>query len=246
MISFRTLSRRTKPLVIGHRGSPTFARENTLDSFEIAINQGADAIELDLRRTADHHLVIHHDPKIARGLPPLAAMTYRRAKHESRIRGFHLPLLNEIIDLCRDRIALNIELKEAGYERELLQSLDKTYPDESILYTSFLPETIARLKTIAPAITTGLLLGVPRQKVSKAGRTTSKGLDHLTDCNADLILPHKLRARTRTLQRLHRQQIPVIVWTVNSRVSFRRLARLGIAGLITDRPDKLRAFLDSA
>ncbi len=58
----RSLTEMGKCLVIGHRGSPVSARENTLDSFRHAFEVGADGVELDVRRTLDHRLVVHHDP----------------------------------------------------------------------------------------------------------------------------------------------------------------------------------------
>ena len=220
------------------------ARENTLESFELAIEQGADAIELDLRQTVDHHLIVHHDPRIARGLPPLDRMTRAESAREAGNRGFHLPTMAEVFRLCRDRIALNIELKESGLERTLLAAVEGSFPIASVLFTSFLPEAIIRIKELEPRATTGLLLGVPRRLTRGASARPRSAARILADCHADLLLPHKLRAHKRYLTRLREQSIPAIVWTVNSRRSFRRLTDLGIAGIITDRPDKLRAFFD--
>jgi len=245
MIAFDRLDTRTTPLVIAHRGAPTIAHENTLESFDIAIKQGADAIELDLRRTADNTLIVHHDLRISRNLPRLGDQTYRQAGREARKRGFVLPTLEQVFDLCRDRIAINIELKEAGFESQLLEFVRSRFALSSLLFTSFLPEAIAGLKALEPAVTTGLLLGRVKKPLPRTRPRRPRVIDRVAACGADVVLPHKLRARTRFLKRLRDHQQPAIVWTVNSPRTFHRLTTLGVVGIITDRPDLLRTYLDS-
>lgn len=244
MISFRPLDCRTVPLVIAHRGAPTMAYENTLESFELAITQRADAVELDLRLTADNKLIVHHDPKITRALPPLSAMTLSTVRRESKARGFYLPALDEVLELARGRIAVNIELKETGLEDAALRAVKESHVLESILFSSFLPAAIARVKQSEPRAVTGLLLGLPRAVPKSGRRRPLSAAAKAAAVSADFLLPHKLRATKRFLRRLSRRGIPAIVWTVNAPRSYRRLIQQHVAGIITDRPDLLRRQFD--
>src|SRR5580693_1649171 len=120
------------PLVIAHRGASRDAPANTPAAFEAAIALGADAVELDVRRTADGVLVVHHNAS-RRGVP-LTLLTYsalvRLSRHEP-------PTFDAVLDLCAGRIALDVEIKEAGYEVEVIEAASSRFPRDRLLYTSF-------------------------------------------------------------------------------------------------------------
>src|ERR1700692_4296731 len=105
------------PLVIAHRGASRDAPANTPAAFEAAIAVGADAVELDVRRTADVVLVVHHNAS-RRGVP-LTLLTYSALVRLSRNEP---PRLDTVLDLCAGRIALDIEVKEPGYEAEGIEA----------------------------------------------------------------------------------------------------------------------------
>src|ERR1700690_122982 len=113
------------PLVIAHRGASRDAPGNTPAAFEAAIALGADAVELDVRRTADGVLVVHHNAS-RRGVP-VALLTHaalvRRSRHEP-------PTLDTVLDLCEGRIALYVEIKEPGYEAEVIEKAARRFPRE--------------------------------------------------------------------------------------------------------------------
>src|SRR5262245_86787 len=97
----------TRPLVLGHRGSPRRARENTLESFALAREDGADGVELDVHGTRDGGLVVHHDATIE-GFGVLA-------EHDAAgIRAAYpwLPTLAEVLDECRG-LLVNVEIKNS-------------------------------------------------------------------------------------------------------------------------------------
>ena len=92
-------------LIIAHRGGASLARENTLEAFEKAIDLRADMIEFDVRRTRDQRYVIHHDPRIAGKY--LNELTCIEVREIARAMGFHVPELEEALQLVRGRIGLN-------------------------------------------------------------------------------------------------------------------------------------------
>ena len=129
------------PLVIAHRGASRDAPANTPAAFEAAIALGADAVELDVRRTADGVLVVHHNSS-RRGVR-LTLLTYsalvRLSRHEP-------PRLETVLDLCAGRIAVDIEVKEAGFETEVIDAASRRFPRDRLLYTSFEEPVISTIK----------------------------------------------------------------------------------------------------
>ena len=104
------------PLVIAHRGASSDAPENTAAAFEAAIALGVDAVELDVRRTSDGVLVVHHNAS-RRGVP-VAMLTHAALVRRSRNEP---PTLGMVLDLCAGRVAVDVEIKEPGFEAEVIE-----------------------------------------------------------------------------------------------------------------------------
>ncbi len=144
-----------RPRVVAHRGVHTNGiTENTFEAFEAAVNSGAEMIELDVRRTANQELVILHDHKLGQvtladhSLDQFEALTGRRP-----------PLLSEVLDWARGRIALDVELKEDGYLEQLTPLLVE-FQDHGggLIVTSFLERLLVQLADLAPQLQRGLLM----------------------------------------------------------------------------------------
>ncbi len=229
------------PLVIAHRGASREAPENTPAAFEAAIALGADAVELDVRRTSDGVLVVHHNAS-RRGVP-LAMLTYsgllRLSRHEP-------PRFEEVLDLCAGRIAVDIEVKEAGYEAEVIEEASRRFPRDRLLYTSFEESVISTIKRLDADARCGLLLGPGRLR-SRAQRYEGLPFDLAERCGADLLAVHQwlapIRRRNRRvagtglLTEGQARGFPILVWTVDGPQRLRTyLADGRVAGIITDLP----------
>jgi glycerophosphoryl diester phosphodiesterase len=141
-------------LVIAHRGSHTREPENTLAAFGAAVDDGAEMVELDVRRTADEQLAIFHDPEIAG--TALAQLTLAELRDLS---GLEVPVLEDVLAWADAAgIGLDVELKEDGYV-EALAPLLVAFPGRLIV-TSFLDPVLAQLGDLAPEVRRGLLLGL--------------------------------------------------------------------------------------
>src|ERR1700726_5171228 len=184
------------PLVIAHRGASRDAPANTPAAFEAAIALGADAVELDVRRTSDGVLVVHHNAS-RRGVP-LTLLTYsalvRLSRHEP-------PRLDTVLDLCAGRIALDIEVKEPGYEDEVIEAASRRFPRERLMYTSFEESVISTIRRLDPSARCGLLLSPARLR-TLTPRYEALPFDLAERCGADLLAVHQwlapLRLRSRT------------------------------------------------
>jgi glycerophosphoryl diester phosphodiesterase len=229
------------PLVIAHRGASREAPENTPAAFEAAIALGADAVEMDVRRTSDGVLVVHHNAS-RRGVP-LTMLTYSGLV---RLSGHEPPRFEEILDLCAGRIAVDIEIKETGYEAEVIEEASRRFPRDRLLYTSFEESVISTMKRLDADARCGLLLGPGRLR-SRAQRYEGLPFDLAERCGADLLAVHQwlapIRRRNRRvagtglLAEAQARGFPILVWTVDGPQRLRSyLADGRVAGIITDLP----------
>ncbi len=187
-----------------------------MPAFAAAIRMGADMIETDVRRTAGGRLVLHHDPLGAR--PPRDIVE-----------------LDELVELAEGRAALDVELKEAGYEADVLAVLDPR--PAGLVVTSFLPEAVAAVRELDPDVATGLIFR-PGDRRDLAARAEA--------CGAEMVVAHSSSLRPELAAELHRATRPLMVWTVNDR---RRLAAVmglpGVTHVVTDVPDTALAIRDA-
>jgi glycerophosphoryl diester phosphodiesterase len=237
-----------KTIIIAHRGASAFARENTIESFQKAIELGADMIEFDVRRTKDHVLIAHHDAFMEG--KSVRDLVYKEMFKMARDQGFSLAALEEVLQCTRGKIKLDIELKEEGYEKEVVDLLSRYFQKDQFVVTSFHDSCIKRVKENDPEIKAGLILGI--WKPGNLIFTRLSEFFPIRRCKkarADMLVPNWELLKFGFLERVKRKNIPVFVWTVNDEEMIRRLVQdERVAGLITDRPDlaiSLRQKIDS-
>jgi len=239
VVSFTSLIRRKHPLIIAHRGASAVTRENTLDAFATAIEMGADAVEMDIRRTSDGVIVVHHDARIKKARLPIRKVTYKQAAGSAKKLGYHLPTLDEVLTSCAGRISVDLELKEAGHEKSVCDLAFLYFERRHVIFKSFQDRTVCSIKRQYPEAIAGLLLDVGsrvrRGQLGVGLRVTTR----LERCDADFVGPHYSLARRRFIERMQRLNIPVLVWTVDNEKRAARLADYGVQGIITNEPDKI-------
>lgn len=230
------------PLVLGHRGAPRDAVENTLAAFTAAREQGADGVELDVHRTADGALVVHHDA-VAPGLGVLAAHDLAHI----RTALPHVPTLDEVFDVCAG-LLVNVEVKnsppDADFDPEeraaaaVVELVGRRSLHDSVLVSSFHLPTIDRVHAIDPDIRTGYLVIVDPLPLPGLEIAHEHGHAALHPYVAVLGPDHVdgAVARARELG------LALNVWTVNDPAELRRLAAAGVDAVITDTP---RAALEA-
>jgi glycerophosphoryl diester phosphodiesterase len=229
------------PLVLAHRGARMVAPENTLEAFSIALDQGASGVELDVHRTADGGLVVHHDAD-AIGLGVLA----QRGLREIREVRPDIPTLDEVLDVCEGAL-VNVEIKnlatDADYDTadraaelvvELLDARDRR---DDVLVSSFNVATIDRVRALEPSIPTGLLSMLdPFDGIALCVERGHSALHpFFALLGDDTAVPIVTRARE--------VDVAINVWTVNDEEEMMRLAAAGVAAIITDVPEVARRVL---
>lgn len=244
MIDFSNPDRLPRPLIIAHRGSSLAAPENTIEAFERAIAEGADAIEFDVRRSGDGVLLVHHDPSIPGCADPISEMTFSAISDTCRVRGFEIPTLKETVRCLAGRVALDVELKEPGYEAEVAAEVLELYDPARVLFSSFDGASLTRLKTAPGGVITGQLLGKPRSLSILRRLSGDERADPAGAPRPDFNLPHWSLLRLGAMSRLKAAGPPVIAWTVDEPTLAGRLISTGALGIITNIPGRLRAALD--
>jgi glycerophosphoryl diester phosphodiesterase len=243
MFAIGDLKIAAQPVIVAHRGAPKIARENTLDAFEAAIALNADAIECDVRRTADGVIVVHHNATIPLTRRRLSRLSYGEVRALARKRGYEVPTLDNTLHVCRGRIALDLELKEPGYEVEVVKRAYQHFARKHILFTSFNDGSLIAIKKYDRYARVGLLLGFRRGRTS-AQRRRLFARARLEACGANVVLPHWQIVRFGFMRRMIDLNLPVMTWTVDSPRRAQRLIDQGVTGLITNVPDRLIASVE--
>jgi glycerophosphoryl diester phosphodiesterase len=227
-------------LVIGHRGSPRKALENSIESFDQAEADGANGVELDVRMTADGELVVHHDAELLRGdrRIPIGSLTFREVSETEVERGGHsgrVPALRDVLLRYAGSLRYLVELKSGPSPRPSLLEfkvaalLTQLHLLEKATVLSFAPEILRRIKEIQPLVATCLVFdGTAYRPEGQLWPILPRG------CEA--IAPNVALASERQLQTAREAGLAVHVWTVNDEETATRLAHLGATSVITDVP----------
>jgi glycerophosphoryl diester phosphodiesterase len=226
-----------KTMIIAHRGASSLARENTIESFKKAIEIGVDMIEFDVRRTKDQALIVHHD-ELMQG-KPIKELTYDEISKMAIGQGFFVPTFEEVLKHASGKIELDVEIKEEGYEKEIVELLLKYFKKDQFVMTSFHDSCIRKIKDNYPNTKTGLILGISKPKNPILTRV-SEFFPHkrCREAKADFLVPHRRLLWFGFLDRAKRENKPVFVWTVNDqRRIWKMLYDERIDAIITDKPD---------
>ncbi|HEU4719942.1 MAG TPA: glycerophosphodiester phosphodiesterase [Gemmatimonadaceae bacterium] len=200
---------------------PRRARENTLPSFAAALDAGADGIELDVHATADHVVVVHHDPHLPGGRP-IASMAWDELRRTAEGAHVDVPTLAAVCELVGARAELFVEIKGAGIEEDVLGVLARHHGRSAI--HSFDHSTIARIARRDGSLRLGLLF--ERRVGEVAALMTMHG--------ARDAWPHHSLVDEPFVAAVHGLDGRVIAWTANAPGEIARLIALGVDGICTD------------
>jgi glycerophosphoryl diester phosphodiesterase len=223
--------------IIAHRGASGEHLENTRRAFEAAIAQDADGVELDVHRTRDGQVVVHHDFHVRDDTGRLLAIADLAADELRKLRlsnGETVPTLDEVLDLTHTRVVAYIEVKGANLEQDLVACLDR-HPTARIAVHSFDHRIASRVRELRPGTSIGLLSA--SYPVDLTGFIGPVRPDALWQ-QSILIDQALVRASESVGAR-------VIAWTENDPARARQLMREGVSAICTDTPGKMREALSA-
>lgn len=211
-------------LLLGHRGARDYAPENTVAAFDLALQQGADGFEFDVRATRDLETIICHDPKFQRLVIRRSSLKQIRAVCASpKI----IPLsLSGVLERYGRRSFLNIEVKVRGLEELVLREIKRARPQRYFI-SSFLPGVLRRLHALDPTLPLGAL-AQSRWQLRRWPRLP-----------VTYVVPQYHLLSQRLVTKLHEAGKTVVTWTVNDSRKMRRAAALGVDAIISDDPKLL-------
>ena len=234
MKPFRFEGRTGSPVVVAHRGAPDRALENSLASFSLAVADGADMIEFDVRLSGDGAPVVVHDARTGRTAKenvPVASATAARLRSVRLKNGEPLPFLPDVLDLIRGKVPINIESKAPGAMAAVARVLrEANYPGEVLLSSGLRDECLAA-RSLLPDIPCGLVTRRPSS--SDVAFCLRRGLPSIHPDHRTLSV-----LRTR---RVKEAGLVLVPYTVNDAALFFRLADSGADGIFSDRAEALRA-----
>ncbi|MHA1617371.1 MAG: glycerophosphodiester phosphodiesterase [Candidatus Njordarchaeales archaeon] len=223
------IDEKRKPWCIAHRGASKLAPENTLKSFKKAIELGADMIELDVRLTKDRKVVVIHDADISRtsnGSGPVRSYTLEELRKFDFGDGERIPTLEEALELARDKVLVNVEIKEPDMVREVVEVIKKTGMVNQVIVSSFIHPILPMIKKLEPSIKTAILFVCYPVNVVRLAR----------DAMADFINPYHEAVEEMMVNAARSAGLGILPWTVDDEESMKKLIRLGVDGVITNDP----------
>ena len=225
------------PAIFAHRGASHYAPENTLAAFEIALQQQADGIELDVQLTADDQVVVIHDALLNRttdGSGKVSQQTLKEIRQWDAGEGLKIPTLEEVLALIGDQAILNIELKRSSRKADqlpkvIIDLIQKYGLAHSVLLSSFDPYLLLCSRQVMPEIRLGILYSPGLAGHLKNNMYSPRIQPYSLHPHYSLVTPHLLESARE------RGQV-VYAWTVNKPKKMRKLFAMGIDGIITDDP----------
>jgi glycerophosphoryl diester phosphodiesterase len=233
----------SRPIIIAHRGDKIHAPENTLAAFRRAAENGADAIEFDVKLTADGQVIVLHDPTVDRttnGTGKISNLPLASVKEldaggwfSETYRGECIPTLDDVLETVGKNLHINIELTNYATPFDSLvpkvvDLVKKHGVQNRMLFSSFFARNLQVTRSLLPDVPCGLLC--MRGKLGAWARTISWRGDYFalhpyfTDVNPGLV--YRVQAAGK---RVH-------VWTVNPEEDLKRMVGLGVDAIITDDP----------
>lgn len=233
---------------IAHRGWSSIAPENTISAFKRAMQYpGVEMIELDVQLTKDNQAVIIHDQKLNRttnGQGYVGQYTVQELKrldagswYSDEFIGEQIPTLEEVLELCKDKIKLNIELKAlpgqyVQLEETVASCLQNQKMEKNVFISSFDNHRISKIKEILPEVNVGLVIHTNPFLL----------VEQLKHSGSSFISVSRHFLHKGMVEQLHKEAIQVMTWTVNSVKEIKQIQQLDHKiGIITDRLEAWQA-----
>ncbi|MGQ7945575.1 glycerophosphodiester phosphodiesterase [Flavobacterium sp. WC2509] len=226
-----------KILKIGHRGAKGYEPENTLISFEKAIEMGADGIELDVHATVDGHLVVIHDETVDRttnGKGIINQLTLAELKSFRINEKFEISTLEEVLDLVNKRCFVNVELKNQDTAEKVVQLIEryiseKNWSHNHFIISSFDWNALQQVRFLNDTIRIGVLTETDLDLAISFARFMK----------AEALHPDFQLLTDKYVETIKEKGILIFPWTVNEIVDIQKMKDFGVDGIITDFLDRI-------
>lgn len=224
-------------LNIGHRGAKGHLAENTLESFQCAMDFGVDGIEFDVHLSVDGEIIVIHDETVNRttdGTGLVSEMTKAELKQLRIENQFEIPLLQDVFDLVNRNCLINIELKAAATAKPVVNLIERYVLDKGWHYSDFLISSfdwpaLQQVRNWHAEIPLGVLTHTDLDLAVSFAKFVK----------AETIHPYyHLLTAENTLQ-MQQNHLKVFAWTVNEPEDIEKIKSFKVNGIITDFPERI-------
>lgn len=228
----------SEPMVIGHRGAMGHETENTLASIQKAMDFGVDMIEIDVFKIKSGEIVVFHDEQVDRlsdGTGRIENYNMESVKELTLIGSHEIPLLEDVLRLMDNKIALNIELKGANTAEEVNHIVNAFIKDggwhlENFIISSFKWDELRKMREVNAHIKIAVLT----EEDPLGAIATAKEL------NAVAINPDYKTLTSENIGKIKEAGLKIYTWTVNELDDIKKMKDYGVDGIITNYPERVR------
>ena len=218
-------------LKIGHRGAKGYVAENTLASFQKAIDLQVDGIELDVHVSRDGEIMVIHDETIDR---TTLGKGFVKNLSSNELQFYGIPTLREVLDLINNNLLVNIELKSDHSVEKVIEIInfycsEKNWNINNFIISSFNWELLLKVKSLHKNIKIGVLT---EEKIESA-------IDFAVANQAFSINPYFKLLNSENVELMHKEKIQIHTWTVNSLEDLTFVKKLKVDAIISDFPDRI-------
>jgi glycerophosphoryl diester phosphodiesterase len=240
-------------LKIGHRGAGGYEPENTLRSFQRALELGVDMVEADVWLTKDKKIVIIHDATVNRttnGRGKVSRLYLAEIKKLDAGWGEQVPTLSELLTLIKNHCQLNIEVKTKKVADYLVKELKETdFPNDNLLISSNFIKTLKFIKKQIPSIRIAWIFKARQNKIWQwlwAGKMLmvlpmvhQYIINKLKTHHLDIANIYYPLVNKKLVDKIHQCNKMIMVWTVNNRAEIKMMKEDGVDGIFSDYPDRI-------
>ncbi len=232
-----------KQIIEAHRGASGYYRENTFEAFDYAVELKCDAIELDVRKTKDNQYIICHNSTYKN--KAISSYDYKELCEITKNDNFVMPLLIDVLTRYKGKIILDIELKESGYEKEIVDLILSVLSPSEFFVRSFKYNSIKKIKELNRNIFTILLLENEKRLFIRLLKQCNKSYIKKSLC--DCVSPSYLLINKKFIKKMRSINKDILVWTINETdMMDTMLNKFCVDGIITNYPDKAIEIRDNS
>lgn len=218
-------------LKIGHRGAKGYVAENTLESFQKAIDLGCDGIELDVHLSLDGEIIVIHDDTIDR---TTTGKGFVNQMPISELKMHNIPTLEEVLDIVSHNLLINIELKSYETVEKVIDLIEKKIQEKSWKYEDFLVssfdwQALQKLRFLNEKIQIGVLTEDNLETAFAFAKFIK----------ATSLNPYFKLLNSENVLKIQEKGIKTYVWTVNEIEDIENMKRLKVDGIISNFPDRI-------
>ncbi|MHA1744652.1 MAG: glycerophosphodiester phosphodiesterase [Promethearchaeota archaeon] len=246
----RALKKTFPVAIIAHRGYKKRYPENTLLAFLKAIEAKADYIELDVHKTADGHVVVTHDYTTGRLTDQNLTVrdtNLATLKELDFGQGEKIPTLQEVFELCKGKIGVNVEIKQEGLAESVNELIEANQVEDEVIISSFIHSEIDAIKKLNSKLCCATLepSGGNILSIFLVTFMKDKFLKNAQKVNADAINPIHFHTTRKFCDKAHQLHLLVNPWTADTPKRWEKLIKAGADSIITNDPEGLYQFLTS-